>query len=101
MNIPKYVQEIASRSRYDFDVCRNHSLYAPGYTIEIAKATHYTYAATLCDEVTRLICWANRMSGEGTAMLLKTPSKTTLNMQYAYVTIFDPVMQRIEPFLKK
>lgn len=101
MNIPKYVQEIVSRSRYDFDVCRNHSLYAPGYTIEIAKATHYTHAATLHNEVARLIRWANRISGDGTAMLLKAPAKTTHSMQYAYVTIFDPVMQQIERYLKQ
>ena len=101
MNIPKYVQELASRSRYDFDVCRNHNSYAPGYTIEIAKATHYTYAETLCGEVDRLIRWANRIGGDGTAILLKAPVKTTHSMQHAYVTIFDPVMQQIERYIKQ
>ena len=100
MAIPKYIQERMERSRYDYDVMKKHSDYAAGYTVAIAKRSHYAYASTLHKEVTRLICWANKLGGEGTAILLKAPDHTTHGMQYAYVTIFDPVMQKIEMYVK-
>ena len=96
MTIPKYVQEILSRSCYEFDRFTKHPDYGVGYTIRIKKATPYTYADTLRAEVERLCAWANRQACEGTAYILYTPTKNHHADQFAVVTIFDPIMQKIE-----
>lgn len=99
MVIPKYVQELLSRSKFEFYRCTNHEYYAPGYTIRVCKSTPYTYADTLKAEVERLVKWANRVTGvDGLeiAFVLETPSETHYRNQYAVISIFDPVMQKIE-----
>lgn len=99
VKIPKYVQEILSRSKYEFDRCTSHEWYAPGYTIRIEKATPYTYADTFRAEIERLVKWANRVTGvEGLeiAFILSVPTKTHHRNQTAVVSIFDPVMHKIE-----
>lgn len=99
VKIPKYVQELLSRSKYEFDRCTGHEWYAPGYTIRIKKATPYTYADTFRAEIERLVKWANRVTGvEGLeiAFILSVPAKTHHCDQVAVVSIFDPVMHKIE-----
>lgn len=104
MTIPKYVQEILSRSKYEFVRCTRHEWYAPGYTITIKKATPYTYASTFRAEVERLVKWANRATGaEGLeiAFILDVPTETHHCNQVAVVSIFDPVMQKIEKYISQ
>ena len=102
VKVPKYVQEILSRSKYEFDFYTKHEMYAPGYTIRIRKQTPYTYADTFRAEVEHFVKWANRVTGVEdleNAFVLHVPTETHPCNQIAVVTIFDPVMQKIEKFI--
>lgn len=102
VKIPEYVKDLMSRSRYAYDFYRNHENYAPGYTIKIRKHSAYAQVDTLRKEVERLVKWANRVTGvEGLeiAYILDVPEKTHYCNQVAVVTIFDPVMQKIEKYI--
>lgn len=102
MNIPKYVIGILERAKYSYGA---NSI--PGYTITIEKETQYKHASTLANEARRLIKWANKeykkLSKDETAiaMIDSVPAKTVYKYkQYATVTIFDPIMQHIEKYIK-
>lgn len=77
-----------------------------GYTIRIYKSTPYSKVSTLKAEVERLQKWVERMMPEDnlgvpTMIVNSIPTKTHYCDQYAVVTIFDPIMQRIEKYIKK
>lgn len=98
MVIPKYVQELMSRSKFVIGAGE------AGYTIRIYKSTPYTKIPTLKAEVERLQKWIERIMPEDdlgvpTMLINSIPSKTHYCNQYAVVTIFDPVMQRIEKYI--
>lgn len=101
MKIPKYVQDLMSRS--EFELC--HPEACPGYTIRIKKASPYTRADTLKSEVERLVSWANRMApvppewNSDTAFIVSTPKDTHHRYQYAVVTIYDPIMRQLEKYI--
>lgn len=101
MKIPKYVIELMSRAEYNYKYLVNDKNYAVGYTLNIFKATPYTRADTLKAEVERLVAWANKVGGKGTAYILGFPSETHHYDQEAIVTIFDPVMKHIEQYIRK
>lgn len=96
MKIPKYAQEMMQRARFDLDY--KHAGSAPGYTIRIEKATPYTRAATLKAECEKLAAWARRNYTE--AEILYCPDETHYCRQYAVLTIYDPVMQQLEKYIK-
>lgn len=103
MTVPKYIKEIMERAK--FRTCGD---YMPGYTIDIAKRTHYEYASTFREEINRLVKWVNReykkMSGdnETIAFINFVPEKTEYKaMQHATVTIYDPIMRYIEKYIKQ
>lgn len=98
MKIPKYVIDLMARSHYEYDFCTKDPNYGVGYTISIQKSTEYKQIETLRAEVERLCKWANRAVPE-TAFLLYIPSETHYTKQIAIVTIFDPIMQRIEQYI--
>lgn len=98
MVIPKYVQELMNRSKFVLGVGE------AGYTIRIYKSTPYTKIPTLKAEVERLQKWVERIMPEDdlgvpTMLINSIPSKTHYCNQYAVVTIFDPIMQRIEKYI--
>ena len=98
MKIPVYVQELMGRAAFDRLYTNLKS--EPGYTIKIKKATPYTYASTLRAECERLVAWANRQPcGPDTAAILECPADTHYCRQVAYVTIYDPIMQKLEPLI--
>lgn len=99
MKIPKYVIDLMKRSRYEYDRCINNSNYGVGYTISIYKDTEYQQIDTLKKEVERLIKWANRTAKCESAFLLSIPNETHYTKQSAVVTIFDPIMQKIECYI--
>lgn len=99
MKIPKYVIELMERSRYEYDFCTKDPNYAVGYTLSIRKGSEYQQVDTLRKEMERLCSWANRAAGVETAFLLHVPKKTHYTKQAAIVTIFDPVMQKIEQYI--
>lgn len=99
--VPQYVIDLMERSRYEFDFYKNHPGYAAGYTITIKKRTHYSYATTLHNEVDRLCRWANKQGAGTVAFILSMPTRTLHSQQYAVVTIYDPVMQKIEQYIPK
>ncbi len=106
MKIPKYVIDLMSRARYNYTASSDN--YAAGYTIDIAKYSHYETAQAFRKEIERLVNWANRQEGAAidlgimNAYILSLPNKTTYkSMQYATVTIFDPVMKQIGKYIPK
>lgn len=99
MIIPKYVQELMSRARFVLGAMD------AGYTIRIYKSTPYSNISTLKGEVKRLQRWVERMMpkddlGVPTIVINKIPTKTHYCDQYAVVTIFDPIMQKIEKYIR-
>lgn len=102
MNVPKYVQDLMSRATYVYSasaLMTENPNYAAGYTIRIEKHSEYAEAATLRKEVERLVKWANRVAGIEAAHILSVPDRTRHYKQGAVVTIFDPVMQKIEDYI--
>lgn len=100
MTIPKYVIELMRRAKYNYTQNSGKG-YEVGYTIDIAKYSHYETADTFRKEIDRLKKWVERQSG-GECIIISIPTKTVhKSMQYATVTIFDPVMQRIEQYIGK
>ncbi len=95
LKVPKFAQEMMSRSRFDRSF-RNPAS-EPGYTILIRKSTPYARAATLRAECERLVAWAKRNYAD--AEILECPKDTHYCNQVALVTITDPVMQKLEIFL--
>lgn len=101
MKIPAYVKKLMERSRYEFDFCKSHKDYSAGYTITIRKRSAYAHIDTLRKEVERLCKWANKAAGVETAIILDMPASTHHCNQAAIVTIFDPIMQKIEQYIPK
>lgn len=106
MKIPKYVIDLMNRARYNYTA--NGDNYAAGYTIDIAKYSHYETAQIFRKEIERLVNWANRQGFSApdlnimTAYILSVPNKTKhKSMQYATITIFDPLMKYIEKYIPK
>lgn len=100
MIIPKYVQELMSRARFVLGAGE------AGYTIRIYKRTPYSKIPTLRAEVERLQKWVERMMPEddlGVPIMIinRIPTKTHYCDQYAVVTIFDPIMQKLEKYIKE
>lgn len=110
MKVPKYIIELMERAKYNYDLC-GHKEYAVGYTIDIAKFSYYEYVETLEKEIKRLIKWCNKQyekSSDGwftdrnNAYILRLPQITEYKtMQYATVTIYDPVMKYLEQYISK
>lgn len=107
MNIPKYVVDLMERAKYNYSRSNNEN-YAVGYTIDIAKRTHYQNVDTFKEEIEKLIAWAKReykkLGGDGefgeVAYVLQIPKETKHKyMQYGTVTIFDPIMKHIEKYI--
>jgi len=101
MKVPKYVQELMSRSEFDL----LHPRGDPGYTLKIYKATPYSKADTLKAEVERAVAWANRIApvppewDSDTARILSVPHATHYCDQYAVATFYDPVMKELEKYI--
>lgn len=99
MEIPKYIKEILKRSEYNFSMIKNEN-YGVGYTIKVAKNTAYTHIHTFKKELERMVNWANKQTKNKCAYILYIPENTHYTEQFAIVTIFDPVMQKIEQYIK-
>lgn len=99
MKIPKYVQDLMERSRYEFDFYTSRENYSAGYTIKIRKRSAYQQIDTFQREITQLVKWANKAAGIETAYILDMPTKNHYCNQVAVVTIFDPIMQKIEQYI--
>ena len=95
MKIPKKYKELIRTAEYEFDQCVNHEQYASGYTIKVFKPSERTLIPTFRRQIEELVSWANRQC-DGTAFILRCPSRTFYCKQYAIVTVFDPVMQQLE-----
>lgn len=93
-SIPKYVLEILERTSFEVE----HPDYVPGYSIRIRKRTTYTYATSLAYDVERLQKWVERQPG-GEMEIISVPTRTRYDDQCAIVTIYDPVMKRIENYI--
>lgn len=98
MNVPNYVIDILDRAEYEYDSCTTNENYTAGYTISIEKNTCYTKVPTFEREITRLKNWVERNGGE--MYILRMPRETHYTSQRAIVTIYDPVMQHIEQYIK-
>lgn len=104
MKVPKYVQELMKRSRYEFVSCTGNQNYAAGYTVSIRKDRPYQRIETLRKEVSKLQAWAQREykkrgGDDQITFLISMPARTHYCNQYAVITIFDPVMKYIEQYI--
>lgn len=100
VRIPKYVIELMSRAKYNYILCGKNDNAAAGYTIEIKKYSYYETADTFRKEINRLKKWVERQTG-GEMIIISYPAHTVhKTMQYATVTIYDPVMKHIEQYIK-
>lgn len=99
IEIPLYVKELMSRASFVLGSG------CAGYTIRIGKASEYGYVKTLANEVERLRKWVNRVMPKDypidTITVDKMPKETHYCKQYAIVTIYDPVMKWLEPYIKE
>ena len=97
MNVPKYILDILSRS----EMARG--IGDPGYTILVHKATPYTRVCTLQEEINRMVKWCNRQVSQmedcPTAKVNKMPHVTHYCDQVAIVTIYDPIMLKLESYI--
>ena len=100
--IPKYIQEIMERAQYNFD----SKLANPGYTVDIVKRSHYEWISTFQEEIDRLVQWVNANCGYCDTEevpcieVLYIPKETQhKRLQYATVTIYDPVMKYLEKYI--
>lgn len=95
-SVPKFVIDLMSRAKYDYGANSE-----AGYTISIKKRSYYQTADTFKKEIQRLKAWVDRQKG-GVCIVLSVPNKTVhKDMQYAVVTIYDPIMKRIEGYIGK
>lgn len=99
MKVPKYVVDMMSRAKYEFDCFKNNADYAAGYTIKIRKSTPYTKVDTFKSEIERLKKWVEKNNGE--MIVLEFPTTTHYVNQVATVTIYDPVMRYIEKYIEQ
>lgn len=95
MIVPNYVQTLLKGARWELDLCRKNPDFAPGYTISIRKRSDYQTAKVFRSEIERLQKWVNRQAG-GDCKILLVPKETHHCKQIAVVTIYDPIMQRLE-----
>ena len=104
--IPQYVQDLMARASFQF----SQAFAEPGYTIAIGKRSDYTHAQTLKQEVEQLAKWVrkecrrrgmDKAGAESTVIINSLPNVNMYCPQYAFVTIFDPIMQTLEPFIPK
>lgn len=98
MKVPKYIQDIMSRSQFVLGSSD------PGYTIRIRKASAYSSINTFRNEIERLIKWVNRTPHYDDlpiGILHRIEDKTRYGWQYATVTIYDPVMKYLEQYIKE
>lgn len=93
MKIPKYVENILSRSKYFYGKVDDEYLDV-GYALKVNKPTPYTRIDTFRDELNRLGAWVERNGSEFN--LVSVPDSTHYYDQYAVVVIYDPLMLRIE-----
>lgn len=103
--MPQYVKDLMARASFQFS-----QIFAePGYTIAIGKRTDYTNVQTLKEEIERLAKWVrkecrrlgmDKKGSDETILIHNIPTITNYCPQYAFVTIFDPIMQRLEPFIQ-
>lgn len=106
MHVPKYIQEIMSRSKYEYDFLNDENA-SVGYTIRILKYSEYQKASTFLAEIQRLKKWVDDeykriMHNEAEAdvcYIISVPSETHYVKQYAIVTIFDPIMKHLEKYI--
>lgn len=70
MKIPKYVIDLMSRAKYNYTTSGNN--YAAGYTVDIAKYSHYETADTFRKEIDKLQNWVERQGGEMIIISLPT-----------------------------
>lgn len=99
--IPMYVRDIMSRSQYVYGIDRE-----PGYTIRIRKRSPQTLYPSFEKEIYRLKAWVKRQLPKDydweslpCMVIHHIPDKTHYLFQYAYVTIYDPIMKNLEQFI--
>lgn len=104
--VPKYIKDLMARASFQF----SQSFAEPGYTIAIGKRTDYTQIQTLKEEIEQLSKWVHKecrrrgmdkAGADSTIIVHSIPHITLYCPQYAFVTIFDPIMQSLEPFIPK
>jgi hypothetical protein len=110
MTVPKYVQELLSRSEWAVKTHWFPKECDPGYTILLHKRTAFALAHSLEREARSLKGWCDRQmkrldpnydpEKHSVATIHSCPKTTHHHDQWAVVTIYDPVMKHLEPYIK-
>lgn len=93
--VPEYVKNLLCGAKFEFGQWKKNEDYAVGYTISIRKPSDYQTAITFKKQIERLQKWVNRQPG-GDCRILMVPKETHHCKQIAVITIFDPIMFRLE-----
>ena len=98
--IPDYVKYFLERSAKEVHFRGRLKEYATeiGYCLIVEKGSYYTYASTFTKECERVVKWANRIIPES-AFIISTPTVTRHRAQFAWLVIYDPIMQWIEKYI--
>lgn len=95
METPNYIKSALRGAKYYFGKdC------VAGYSIEIHKRTRYEYTKTLRSRCDKIITWCNKQI-PGSSEMVSCPTMTHYTDQFAVITIYDPIMLRLEEFIKK
>lgn len=101
--IPQFVSDLLGRSHFAVYTNRLAKDDDPSYTILVEKRTPYSRVDTFASEIDRLAKWARRMmpadydwDANPIVVINRCPSETHYCTQFARVTIYDPIMKRIE-----
>lgn len=106
MQVPKYIKDILSRSHFE---C-GQPFCSPGYTLAVGKATKWKQAASLAQDIDSLCAWASREFArrgfptdaiKENVVIHDVPHETHHCQQWAFITIFDPLMMEIEDYIGK
>ena len=98
--IPKHVVEtLKGHAEYCFSAPEGKQITA-GYTIRIWPRNKSQSALELSKEVGEVLAWARRNCKYVTCEVLHRPARRR-SERYAIVTIFDPVMHKIEHLVEE
>lgn len=107
MKTPGYIKRLFARCEWAVETGRLPKGCDPGYTLLLHKRTIYSHTETLRKEAGLLVAWCRRRmalharyisqeEADKVAFIHEYPQQTRIGDQTAVITIWDPVMQKIQ-----
>ena len=93
--------DLIINAEYEYDYYVSNENYAAGYTIRIPKVSTHQYCTIFNKNIEKLVKWCNRQQESTVAYVLGTSNKLAYKyLQYAYITILDPLAMKLEKYYK-